>query len=220
MRTPLRRRRAHLLTLLLAPLLLPAAAGAQQEPVITQAGASYALRPGDIIRITVWGQEEYSGQFQVDETGAVHYPVLGEIDTRGMTVAALRERIRSGLETLFTTPFITITPLFRIAVLGHVRNPGLYTVDPTLSVLDIVALAGGATDVGNLGKIRLLRPGSETRVSFEEESTRGRALQEIGIRSGDQILVPRRFFTRQDFGILLALAQIGLSIAIFVNTVN
>lgn len=202
-------------------LLLSAALAAQQgEPIISQAGASYTLRPGDIIRINVWGRNEYSGQYQVDETGAIHYPILGEIDTREMTVAALRERVRRGLEDLFTNPFVTITPLFRIGVLGQVRNPGLYTVDPTLSVLDIVAMAGGATDVGNMGKIRLIRAGAEVRLDFEEESIRGGTLQDIGVRSGDQILVPRKFFTRQDFGILLQLAQIALSIAIFVNTVN
>ncbi len=87
-------------------------------------------------------------------------------------------------------------------------------------MLDIVALAGGATNVGNLGKIRLLRPGSEVQLSFEQESVRGRPLTEIGVRSGDQIMVPRRFFTREDFGIVLALAQIALSVAILITTVN
>ncbi len=207
--------------LLAAALYLPLSLTAQEGPtVITQAGASYSLRPGDIIRITVWGRAEYSGQYQVDETGKIHYPILGEIDTEGMTVATLRETLRSGLATLFTNPFVTITPLFRIGVLGQVRNPGLYTVDPTLSVLDIVALAGGATDVGNMNNIRLFRSGSEMRINFEQESVRARTLGEIGLRSGDQVLVPRKFFTRQDFGLLLQLAQIALSIAIFVNTVN
>jgi polysaccharide export outer membrane protein len=113
---------------------------------------------------------------------------------------------------------VTIIPRFRIAVLGEVRTPGLYTVDPTLSVLDVVALAGGSTPVGNLGKIKVFRGGGETRVSFEEESLRGRSLQEIGIRSGDQVIVPRSFFTRNDLSFLLQFLQIGLSIAIFVRT--
>ena len=53
-----------------------------------------------------------------------------------MTLAALRERMRQGLEQIFKSPFVTVTPLFRMAVLGQVRNPGLYTVDPAFSVLD------------------------------------------------------------------------------------
>ncbi len=207
--------------LLLATAWLTTPGGAQErEQIVSQVGASYQLRPGDVVRITVWGREEYSGQFQVDETGAIRYPVLGEINTRDMTVAALRDTLRAGLEQLFIRPFVTITPNFRIAVLGEVASPGLYTVDPTLSVLDIVALAGGATRVGIMGKIRVLRSGSETRVSFEEESIRGRTLAQIGVRSGDQIVVPRKFFTREDVGILFQIAQIALTVVILFNTTN
>ncbi len=189
---------------------------AQDQPGPLQ---PYALRPGDIVEITVWGREDYSGEFQVDELGLIRYPVLGGIDTRGMTIAALRDTLQAGLERLFVNPFVTITPKFRIAVLGEVRSPGLYAVDPTLSVLDVVALAGGSTAVGNLDKIRLFRSGTESRVSFAQETIRARTLRDIGIRSGDEIIVPRRFFTRQDFSILLALAQIALSIVILANTI-
>jgi protein involved in polysaccharide export with SLBB domain len=93
-------------------------------------------------------------------------------------------------------------------------------VDPTLSVLDVVALAGGASPDGNLRKIRLIRGGQELRVDFEREAIAGRTLADIGVRSGDEIVVPRKWFTRSDFLLVAALLQVGLSIAIFANTVN
>lgn len=208
-------------TTLLILLALLATPGSAQEPqIVTGGSASYSLRPGDIIRIQVWGRDEYSGQFQVDETGQLQYPVLGAIDTREMTVGALRDTLRAGLERLFTNPFVTITPLFRIAVLGEVQNPGLFTVDPTLSVLDVVALAGGAARNGNLGSIRLLRAGGESQLSYEREALAGRTLQDIGVRSGDEIIVPRRWFTRDDLYLVLQLAQLALTVAVFVNTVG
>jgi protein involved in polysaccharide export with SLBB domain len=107
-----------------------------------------------------------------------------------------------------------------MAVLGEVRSSGLYTVDPTLSVLDVVAMAGGSTPDGNLRKIRLIRGGQEMRVDFEQEALAGRTLSEIGVRSGDEIVVPRKWFTRSDFLLVAALLQVGLSIAIFINTTN
>jgi polysaccharide export outer membrane protein len=192
----------------------------QRDPVISAAASSYTLRPGDIIRIGVWGHEDLSGQFQVNEDGKIQYPLIGEIDLRDLTVAQVRDTIRAGLERLFTTPFVTITPLFRIAVLGEIRNPGLYTVDPTLSVLDVVALAGGPTSNGNMERIRLLRSGAETRVSFEDAAVRGRTLQEVGVRSGDEIVVPRRSFTRSDWQVVLQLVQVALTVAVFVNVVG
>jgi polysaccharide export outer membrane protein len=202
-----------------AALALPARA---QNPggVVSGAGAAYQLRPGDVLQIRVWGQEAFSGQFQVDETWTIQYPVLGDISVQDLTVAQVRERVRAGLEKLFNQPFVTVTPLFRMAVLGEVRTSGLYTVDPTLSVLDVVAMAGGPSPDGNLRKIRLIRGGRELRVDFEREALAGRTLSEIGVRSGDEIVIPRKWFTRGDFLLLAALLQVGLSIAIFINTAN
>lgn len=191
-----------------------------QEPaaLVTTAVSSYSLRPGDVLAINVWGQAAFSGQFQIDEGGRILYPILGEIDTRDLTVAQLRDTLRTGLEALFNNPFLTVTPKFRISVLGHVNSPGLYTIDPTLTAIDVVAMAGGPSPVGNLNDIRIRRRGQTSSISYSEGGTRGRTLQEVGVRSGDQIFVSRRRFTRQDLSLLLQFAQIGLTIAIFINT--
>lgn len=193
-----------------------APAPAQQNAATVGRSSIYTLRPGDILKVVVWGHEEFSGEFAVDETGHLSYPVLGDIEAGEVSLTELRERLRTGLEQIFKSPFVTVTPLFRMAVLGEVRQPGLYTVDPTLSVLDVVAMAGGPSSNGNMNRIRLLRGGSELRLAFNE----GRSLQEMGVRSGDQIVVPRRSFTRDDLTLVMALAQLGLTVAIFVNTIK
>ncbi|MBI4500347.1 MAG: polysaccharide biosynthesis/export family protein [Gemmatimonadetes bacterium] len=211
-------------SLLVFGLVLSAAPLAGQQnpaptnrPALLSAPASnYTLRPGDVLRVDVWGQEQFSGQFIVDETGHLQYPVLGDIQVSNLTVAELRERMRQGLEQIFKSPFVTVAPLFRMAVLGEVRQPGLYTVDPTLSVLDVVAMAGGPSSSGNMNKIRLLRAGQEQQLSFGQ----GRSLQEMGVRSGDQIVVARKSFSREDVGLVLSLVQVALSVAILINTVG
>lgn len=175
------------------------------------------MRPGDVLRIEVWGRQELTGRFQVDELGNVNYPMLGAISTVGINVAELRDTLRTGLESLFADPFVTITPLFRLAVLGKVRDPGLYTVDPTLTVLDLVALAGGPSADGNLNGTRLLRGGEEIRVNLRRQSLRGQTLQEMGVRSGDQIIVPRKAITAGDLSLFVAVAQLGLSLAILLR---
>jgi polysaccharide export outer membrane protein len=188
-------------------------------PALAQDRSSpYTLRPGDILQITVWGQPDYSGQFKVDETGTIRYPVLGDIDTRNKSVTQIREEIEAGLGRLFQEPFVTVTPQFNMAVLGEVRSPGLYTVDPTLTVLDIVAMAGGPSPNGNINKIRLLRGGETLDLRFERDRVGGLTIQEVGLRSGDQIMVARRGFTGDDLRTLLAILQIGISAAILVNT--
>ena len=199
-------------------LLWGSALPAQQtQSAATPGAGGYTIRPGDILKVDVWGHQEFSGQFLVDESGHLQYPVIGEIEAQNLSLRDLRERMRQGLEQLFRSPFLTITPLFRMAVLGLVRNPGLYTVDPTLSVLDVVAMAGGPAAAGDMNRLRLLRGGAELRLSFSQ----GRSLQDMGVRSGDQIVVPSRGgFTREDLGVLLAVAQLALSVAILWKTVK
>jgi polysaccharide export outer membrane protein len=201
-------------TALLGMLLCAGPLFAQQNPKPAASG-SYTIRPGDVLKVTVWGHQEFSGQFTVDEASRLQFPILGDIDVKDQTVEALRERVRAGLEQIFKQPFVTIEPLFRMSVIGQVHNPGLYSVNPTLNVLEVVAMAGGPTESGNLNKIRLLRDGQEMQLSLSKGS-----LQDIGVRSGDQIVVPRRSFSRDDVYLVLGVVQVALSVAILITTVN
>ena len=200
----------------LLALLAAAPLAAQQPaapPPVQTTGSAYHLRPGDIVRITVWGQEAYSGQFEIDEQGMLAYPGIGDINTANFTVSQLREQIRKGLETIFNSPFVTVSPQFRVAVLGTVQRPGLYTVDPTLSVLDVVALAGGPSTGGNLNGVKLLRGGEQTRLRLAG-GIKGHTLEEIGVRSGDQIIVPHKFLSRDNVFLFLQVLQIAVSVAV------
>ena len=192
----------------------------QAPNIITSSGGSYTLRPGDVLRIDVWGRSDYSGLFQVNEEGSLYYPIVGEIDANVMTVSQLRDTLVVELERLFANPFVAVKPQFRVSVAGHVVRPGLYFVDPTLTVLDVISMAGGATDLANTGKIRVFRPGEAQQVDFEAEMIADRTLTEIGVRSGDDILVPRKFIARQDISLILQAMTVLLSILIYVQVSN
>jgi polysaccharide export outer membrane protein len=206
------------ITWLALTLLLGSPLWAQQPQPSSQAAnaAPQRLRPGDVLRVTVWGQEAYSGEYQIDERGILEYPGLGALDARDLSVADLRERIRHALESMFNSPFVTVRPLFRMAVLGHVQRPSLYTVDPTLSVLDVVAMAGGPSPGGDLNGVKLLRDGAELRLALSG-GLKGHTLQEIGVRSGDQILVPRKFLSREDVFLLLQVVQIAATVTLLLH---
>ena len=205
---------------ILALALTAVPVAAQDAAVVMSSNTTYTLRPGDVVRINVWGQPQFSGQFQVNETGTIIYPMVGEIQIEGRTVGDLRDSLRVDLEGIFNQPFVSVTPLFRIAVIGEVRAPGLLSVDPTLSLLDVVALAGGTNPDANLNKIRLMRQGEETQLSFRSDEGSAQSLQDIGVQSGDQIYVPRKGITTAEWMILIQLANLLLGVAILVNTIN
>jgi polysaccharide export outer membrane protein len=178
-----------------------------QAPGVDTTTSPLAIRPGDVVKIQVWGHEELSGEFPVDENYNLLFPLVGSINVRAVTVSQLRERLNLELSQLFQRPFFTLTPMFRVAVLGEVFKPGLYSVDPTLTVFDLLALAGGPTRQANEKKLQLIRGGASVRVSLEPAAIARSTLRELGVHSGDQLVMGRATFTREDFGLLLAIVN-------------
>lgn len=179
--------------------------------------STLALRPGDVIKIQVFQHEDLSGEFPIDENYNLLFPVMGEISVRGMSVQELRTRIRSELGRLFTQPFVAVIPLFRVAVLGEVVRPGLYSVDPTLTVYDLVALAGGPLRTANQRDLRLIRSGELYPLQLEAAAIARSTIRELGVRSGDQIMVPRKALTREDWMVLLQLGNLAISMYVLLS---
>jgi len=171
-----------------------------------------AVRPGDVVKITVWGHEDLSGEFPVDENFDLFYPIVGAINVRQLTVMQLRERLNHELEQLFQRPFVVIVPLFRVAVLGEVYRPSLYSVDATMTVFDVIADAGGPTREANQRKIQLVRGGETIPVALDASALGRATLRELGIRSGDQIVLPRKRFTLQELGLGVQVATLVLTL--------
>lgn len=157
------------------------------------------MRPGDVIVVKVWREPDYSGEFQVDARGRVVLPLLGEIGVRGRNAEALRDSLRTAYRVYLNNPSIEINVLRRIAVSGEVGRPGLYPVDATISVGDLISLAGGVTSAGNKKKIQLLRNGQVIVSGLGP----GTVLQTSPVQSGDQIYVPQRGWMSRNGGVFL-----------------
>jgi polysaccharide export outer membrane protein len=173
-----------------------------------------ALRPGDVMKVQVFGHEDMSGEFPIDENLDVTLPVVGEFSVRGMSVADLRARVRHEIGQLYTQSLVTVTPKYRVAVLGEITKPGLYSVDPTMTVYDVLAEAGGPTHDARESRIRLLRGGQEYQVTLASQAVARATLRELGIRSGDQILVPRKPITLSTASLLISVANLAFVVYI------
>jgi len=146
------------------------------------------VRPGDVISVKVWREPDYSGDFAVDARGRVTLPVLGEMAVQGRSAEAVSESLKTAFRRYLTNPSIEINVQRRIAVLGEVARPGLILADATISIGELVALAGGVTQLGNQRKIQLVR---NNQVIISELGP-GTILQRSPVQSGDQVFVPQR----------------------------
>ena len=176
---------------LLALLLfaLPAHLHAQEPVAPSVAAAPAELAPGDIIRITVWRRPEFSGDYIVAPDSSITHPLMRAVKVAGVPFATVEERVRTFLTKFDANPAFVVSPLLRVFVGGEVRVPNVYNVPPGTSVSQVIALAGGPTQAGQLEKVTLTR--RQQRETFDITlATSPDATTEV--RSGDQVVVERR----------------------------
>jgi protein involved in polysaccharide export with SLBB domain len=183
--------RRTLLLALALPLAaaLPPRAAAQTVAAATAAADSSTLRPGDVIRVVVFRQPEFSGEFAIGPEGTIQHPLLADVVVVNMPRPVVRDRLRQALQRYERDPSFVFSYLYRIAVGGEVRLPNLYTLPPETTLGQAVAAAGGITEFGRLDRVHLIRDGQDVLVNLQRPDGASAAMH---VRSGDQIRVTRR----------------------------
>ena len=153
-----------------------------------RAADATTMAPGDIVRVEIWQERDISGDFLVHPNGNAVLPLLGEQRMAGIPVGVLRDSLRVRYRRLLKNPSINITPLRRVQVLGEVMRPGVYVMDPTVSLSGLIAMASGANINGDVRKISIMRDGQVYRPRIGA----GMTLMEADIRSGDQVVVGQK----------------------------
>ena len=174
------------------------------------------LNSGDQIRIAVWRNPEFTGDFMIAADGTITHPLYREIQVAGIPMAAVEERLRTFLTRYIANPQFVIMPLVKIIVAGAVRSPNVFSVPPETTIAQAIVLAGGATDQGRLDRVRVIREGREIGVDLTKADSDVAMLQ---IRSGDQILVARRTNVFRDVvaPVLSGVAAVAAVAGIFVR---
>jgi polysaccharide biosynthesis/export protein len=185
--------RTTILSLALALAAWPAATAAQPD---------LRLRPGDALRVAVKNEPELSGDFPVASDGTVMLPIVGLTAAADRAFDGLRAELAGRYAEELADPEVQITALVRVSVLGEVRNPGLFLVDPTHAVRDVIALAGGLTPSAKRDAILITRGGVEVAAAYEA----GADELAGALRSGDEVFVARRSWLSENLGIFVGAA--------------
>ena len=173
-------------------LLLPTSALLAQA----QEGDLLRLGPGDRVRVEVAGDSVLSGDFDVDSEGAVLVPIIGFTAAANRPFDEVARDIVDAFSRELVDPLVRVIPLLRVSVLGEMRIPGLYWVDPTMTLAEVLAGSGGLTDSARTGDVRLRRRGESIVVSADAQIL-------PGLRSGDRVVVGRRGFVSENGPLLI-----------------
>jgi polysaccharide export outer membrane protein len=150
----------------------------------------YRVGPGDRLRIIVFGQTDLGGDYQLDGSGVISLPLIGQLQVRDKTVreleAAIADKLRDGY---LSDPRVSAEVLnFRpFCILGEVNRPGEYPFTDGLTVMKAVATAQGYTYRANQKRVFIKRANDT-----DEKANPLTGATAVG--PGDTIRIPERFF--------------------------
>jgi polysaccharide export outer membrane protein len=155
-----------------------------------QPNTAYTLDTGDKIRINVFGQPELSGEFELDGTGAISLPLIGQIAAVGLTTQDLETTIATSLANGFlleprvSAEVINYRPFY---ILGEVGRPGEYPYNSGLTVLNAVAAAGGFTYRANKKVVFVKSANGNQELPYELNAN-------TIVKPGDTLRIGERIF--------------------------
>ena len=160
------------------------------EAQTSRAPAAYSLGVGDQVKITVFGQPDLSGQFEIDGTGSISMPLIGQVSAINQSTSALETTITTRLadgflrEPRVSAEVANYRPYY---ILGEVGAPGEYPFASGLSVVNAVAAAGGFTYRANKKTIYIKSIDADSEAAFLLNS-------QVLVQPGDTIRVGERLF--------------------------
>jgi protein involved in polysaccharide export with SLBB domain len=198
-------------SLLVSAVLAATAAGSLAPRLDAQAAAAAAgyrvgndsagvVRAGDLIRLKIWREPDMSGDITVDEAGVATLPRIGPLRVAGLAADSLRQDLIRSYARFLRDPSVDITVLRRVTILGAVRTPNVYHIEPSMTVAEALALAGGASPEGKQDRVELHRRGSTEAIQL----SRKMRFADTPVRSGDELYVPQRSWLSRNAGVVVA----------------
>ena len=160
-----------------------------------EAARDYELGPGDLIHVSVWHEQELTQTAVVRPDGKISLPLAGEIPVAGKTAVEAQLLVSSKLLRFITDPQVTVSVLEihsrQVFITGQVQRPGSYPLTGSVSVLQLIASAGGLTQYARRKGIVILNTKNQAMAKFDYTNTiKGKVKDERPLQPGDTVVVP------------------------------
>lgn len=156
------------------------------QPSIPQ----YILGSGDKVRVTVYGEDDLSGEYAVDGNGYISLPLIGDVRAAGLSAPALQMAIANAYGNGYVNEprvSVEVTTYRPFTIIGQVQRPGQYSYVNGMNVVNAVAMAGGYTPQAEESSVYIRHEG-------DTKQTRVDADQNVQVRPGDTVYVERTPF--------------------------
>jgi polysaccharide export outer membrane protein len=180
------------------PVSPPAQAPAQVPPVGITPPADYVIGADDVLTIVFWREKDLSGDVTVRPDGIISVPLINEIKAAGLTPDQLRQKLVEAAAKYIADPNAVVVVKQinsrKVFITGMVNKIGAHPLTAPMTVLQLIATAGGLVQFADEENIVVVRTEKGRQVSYrfnyKEVSKRKKLEQNIWLQPGDQVIVP------------------------------
>jgi polysaccharide export outer membrane protein len=173
----------------------PAAGGASAGATLP---TGYVIGPDDVLSIVFWRDKDMSADVVVRPDGRISLPLLNDVQAAGITPEELRVQLEKSAAKYIAEPNATVVVKTinsrKVYITGNVLKPGTYPLNGDMSVLQLIAVAGGLQEYADSKKIVVMRKdeGRDQFFSFNYKDVvkQKNVQQNIALKPGDTVVVP------------------------------
>ncbi len=165
---------------------------------------SYKVGPENVLLIDVYyGKgENMNRKVRVSPKGFITFPLLGEVEVKGLTVSEVESTLTYLLEKDYlVNPQVSvfIEEYSTVSILGQVNKPGAYPIKGKISVVELISMAGGFTPIAATNDVKVIRTrqdGTKETINIKVNDiiNKGKEGDDIQLNPGDIVTVPESFF--------------------------
>jgi polysaccharide export outer membrane protein len=158
----------------------------------------YVIGLDDVLTVVFWRDQQLSGDVLVRPDGKISLPLLDEVSAAGLTPRQLRDRLVVEARRYVTEPVVTVVVKQinsrKVYITGQIVRPGQYPLTSSMTVLQLIATAGGLGDYAKAKDIHVVRIENghalNLRFDYSEVTKREDKARNIELKSGDTVVVP------------------------------
>jgi polysaccharide export outer membrane protein len=181
-----------------AQAVAPSVAAAAKTPAAPPPG-DYVIGPDDVLSIVFWRENDLSADVVVRPDGRISLPVLNDVVALGLTPEQLRQRLTEAANRFVEDPNVSVVvkeiKSRRVFIMGQIAKAGPYSLMAPMTVIQLIALAGGLSEFAKQDEIVILRQDasgdqSTLRFNYRDVMKRKNLRQNIQLQPGDTVIVP------------------------------
>ena len=158
----------------------------------------YVIGPADVLSIVFWRDKDMTADVTVRPDGKITLPLLNEVSAGGFTPEELRARLVEAAKAYIEDPNATVVVKEirsrNVFITGSVAKPATYPLNGEMTVLQLIAVAGGLQEYADDKNIVVIRTENGRpqyfKFNYKDVIKQKRAAQNVVLKPGDTVVVP------------------------------